>query len=384
MNLDSDDIIDDFAHGGKTYLNNASVSLMPLQSIEAMREFLVEYSSAGPDSAASEPLVAERFSGVRRAISRMINSRPEEIVLTQSVTDGVNLVAGGIATAPDSEIVIRGMSHEHHANLYPWLRLARKCRLKNIPVDQNGFFGMDELAGAVTDNTRLVTLSHALYNTGSILPVRRAGAILGERQIPYFVDAAQTVGCTDAVDVEEIGCDFMSFNGSKWLCGPMGTGVFYCRRSSGGLLEPTAIGGESAVLHGENGLAYKELPDRFQTGFRNYAGLAGLESSANYLLGIGLGNIRRKITGLSNLLRDELQKIPGVVLYGPSDEELRTSIVPFSVRGHEPGYVVKKLEADGVILAVREIMEQKMVRASPHLFNSQQDMLRVAELIKRL
>ena len=384
MRLYSDDIINDFVHGGKIYLNNASVSLMPARSVDAMREFLVQYNSAGPDSASSEPLVAERFGNVRRIVSKIINSGPDEVVVTQSVTDGINLVANGIRVGPGSEIVIRGMSHEHHANLYPWLRLGRRCGLTSIPIRGDGSFRMDDLSGAVGPNTRVVALSHALYNTGTILPAGGVGGVLREQRIPYFVDAAQTVGCTDIVDVEKIGCDFMSFNGSKWLCGPMGTGIFYCRRRSSELLEPAAVGGESATLHEKDGLVYRDMPDRFQAGFRNYAGLAGLESSAGYLLGLGLGNIRKKIIGLANLLRGELQKIPGTVLYGPDSQEDRTSIVSFSIGGLEPDLVVAKLEKDGVVLAVREIVDQKIIRASPHLFNSEQDMLRVVELLKRL
>lgn len=384
MNLNSDEIKDDFVHGGKIYLNSASVSLMPVQSVDAMREFLVEYNSVGPDSPSSRPLVAEKFQGVRRTISRIINSEPDEVVITQSVTDGVNLVANGLAVRPDSEIIVRGMSHEHHANLYPWLRLGRRCALKSIGIDENGFFELDDLQNMAGPDTGLVALSHALYNTGSILPVGRVGELLHERQIPYFVDAAQTVGCTDLTNVRDIGCDFMSFNGSKWLCGPMGTGIFYCRRQSSELLEPAAVGGESAILHENGRLAYKELPDRFQTGFRNYVGLAGLESSAGYILKHGLSNIRRKVIGLASLLREELQKIPGAALYGPAPEARRTSIVSFTIDGLEPEYVVARLERENVVLAVREIVDQKIIRASPHLFNSEREIMRTVELLKGL
>ena len=134
---------------------------------------------------------------------------------------------------------------------------------------------------------KLVSLSHALYNTGAILPVEEIGKILQDK-IPFFIDSAQTIGCIDDIDVSKIKCNFMSFNGSKWLCGPMGTGLFYCNRKSSELLEPTTIGGESAIIYDETSLAFKELPDKFQTGFRNYVGMVGLESSANYLLNFGM------------------------------------------------------------------------------------------------
>ncbi len=384
MNLNSDEIINDFVHGDKIYLNSASVSLMPVESVEAMREFLMQYNTVGPDSLSSEPIVTEKFNSVRDIISKIINSKPDEVVITQSVTDGINIVAGGLPVNSDTEIIIRGMAHEHHANYYPWMMLGRRCSIKSINIDEDGLFRPDDLREAVGPNTGLVTLSHALYNTGSILPVEQAGEILSERRIPYFVDAAQTVGCTDLTNVDDIGCDFMSFNGSKWLCGPMGTGIFYCRRQSAEMLEPVTIGGESAVMHENTELAYKELPDKFQTGFRNYVGLAGLESSANYIMRHGLQNIRNKVMGLASMLRLELQKIPGAALYGPDSEEQRTSIVSFTIDGFEPEYVVARLERENVVLAVREIVDRKIIRASPHLFNSEREIMRVVELLRGL
>ncbi len=324
MNLENDDISIDFPNEGKIYLNNASVSLMPLQSIRAMSEFLISYNSVGPDSIDSESFVTEKLRNTRKIIAELVKCHPEEIILTQSTTDGVNLVANGLSFDSNSNIIIRGMSHEHHANYYPWIRLSNKLQIKNLKIDENGFFSIKELQSLIDNNTKLVTLSHALYNTGSILPVEEVGEILGKNNITFFLDTAQTIGSIGEFDVKTTKCDFMSFNGSKWLCGPMGTGLFYCKKSSSDLLEPTNIGGESAMIYDETKLAFKEIPQKFQTGFRNYVGMVGLESSVNYLIQFGIHNIRNKIIKLANQLRDELLKIPGVTLYGPEEPEKRT------------------------------------------------------------
>jgi cysteine desulfurase/selenocysteine lyase len=257
MNLDSKDVSEDFPTD-KIYLNNASVSLMPTQSIEAMKEFLISYNSIGPDSIKSEPFVTEKLRSTRKIIAKIVNCQPDEIILTQSTTDGINNVANGLSFDSDSNIIIRGMSHEHHANFYPWLRLKNKIEIKNLSVDENGFFNFDEFNKFLDNNTKLVSLSHALYNTGSILPIEKTGKILDDK-IPFFLDSAQTVGCLGNFDVKKLKCNFMSFNGSKWLCGPMGTGLFYCDRKSSELLEPQTIGGESAMLYDESNLAFKEL-----------------------------------------------------------------------------------------------------------------------------
>ena len=383
MNLMSKDISDDFPVSNKIYLNNASVSLMPSQSINAMNDFLISYNSLGPDSSDSASLIEEKLNNVRKIIAKIICCKPEEVILTQSTTDGINIVANGLSFDDSSNIIIRGMTHEHHSNFYPWIKLKNKISVRNLPIDPNGFFKLDDLKSNVDNNTKLLAISHALYNTGSILPVEKISTAL-KKEIPFFIDSAQTIGCVGTHDVSKLGCDFMSFNGSKWLCGPMGTGLFYCKKESSELLEPKTIGGESAIIENDNNLIFKDLPEKFQTGFRNYVGIVGLESSVKYLLNFGMENIRKKNQKLSNIFRDELMKIPNVVLYGPEDPDKRTSIISFNIKNFDSEKIVQKLEKQNIILAVREIMEKKIIRVSPHFFNNESDMLKVIDEIKKL
>ncbi|MGI0003876.1 MAG: aminotransferase class V-fold PLP-dependent enzyme, partial [Candidatus Nitrosotenuis sp.] len=223
-----------------------------------------------------------------------------------------------------------------------------------------------------------------LYNTGAIMPVEQVGRILQEKNIPYFLDAAQTVGCIGDYDFTRTGADYIVFNGYKWLCGPMGIGVFVCKKDSAGFLEPLQIAGESAMLYDDDKIAYKDLPDRFQGGFRNFVAVAGLENSVSFLLHLGLDNIRKKIIDLADLLREEISKIPGVTLYGPNDKEKRTSIVSFSLDKKQPQQAVEYLERQKIVLAVREISDRKIMRASPHFFNTQAEILATAEAIRKL
>jgi cysteine desulfurase/selenocysteine lyase len=197
------------------------------------------------------------------------------------------------------------------------------------------------------------------------------------------LDAAQTVGCTE-FDFAKTGADFAAFNGYKWLCGPMGIGVFICKKDSAPMLEPMNLAGESAMIYDESKLAYKDIPDKFQGGFRNFAAIVGLNNSISFLTSLGIANIREKIIGLANLLREELSKIPDLTLYGPEDQNKRTSIVSFSISKKPPQEIVQQLERWGVVLAMREISEQKLVRASPHFFNTETEMLKLVDLLKKL
>ena len=381
MNFDS--ISEEF-QTDKTYLNNASVSVMPKTSIEAMKQFLIDYSEMGPDSPESEIFIKGLWEKTRTSIAKVVKCNPDEIIITQSVTDGINIVANGMKFENDSNIIIRGGEHEHHANYFPWLKLQKKIDVRSLPVDENGGFEYSDLKKVLDEKTKLVALSHGLYNSGLILPVKEIGNELQKENIPYFLDTAQTVGCIGEFDFVDTGCDFMSFNGSKWLCGPMGTGVFYCKRESSDLLEPSNIGGETAETNENGELTYKELPDRFQAGFRNYVGLAGMESSVTFLQNIGWNNIRNHIISLSNLFIDEIGKISESKVFCPENESERTSIVSFEIEKQDPEKIVSELAQKGIIIAKREIYEKPVLRISPHIYNTKDEILSLVEELKKL
>ena len=381
MNFDS--ISEEF-QTDKTYLNNASVSVMPKTSIEAMKQFLIDYSEMGPDSPESEVFIKRLWGKTRKSIAKVVKCDPDEIIITQSVTDGINIVANGMKFGENSNIVIRGGEHEHHANYFPWLKLRKKIDVRSLPVDENGGFGNSDLKKVLDEKTKLVALSHGLYNSGLILPVKEIGNELQKENIPYFLDTAQTVGCIGEFDFADTGCDFMSFNGSKWLCGPMGTGVFYCKRESSDLLEPSNIGGETAETNENGELTYKELPDRFQAGFRNYVGLAGMESSVTFLQNLGWNNIRNHIISLSNLFIDEIGKISESKVFCPENESDRTSIVSFEIEKQDPEKIVSELSQKGIIIAKREIYEKPVLRISPHIYNTKDEILSLVEELKKL
>ena len=381
MNFDS--ISEEF-QTDKTYLNNASVSVMPKTSIEAMKQFLIDYSEMGPDSPESEIFIKGLWEKTRTSIAKVVKCNPDEIIITQSVTDGINIVANGMKFENDSNIVIRGGEHEHHANYFPWLKLGERIDVRSLPVNDNGGFEYSDLKKILDEKTKLVALSHGLYNSGLILPVKEIGKELQKENVPYFLDTAQTVGCIGEFDFADTGCDFMSFNGSKWLCGPMGTGVFYCKRESSDLLEPSNIGGETAETNENGELTYKELPDRFQAGFRNYVGLAGMESSVTFLQNLGWNNIRNHIISLSNLFIDEIGKISESKVFCPENESERTSIVSFEIEKQDPEKIVSELAQKGIIIAKREIYEKPVLRISPHIYNTKDEILNLTEELKKL
>ncbi len=364
------------------YMNNGAVAPTPLAVVKAVTDFMVKCADEGPDSQATSDYITGLLRELRARVAHLINCEPEEVVLTQSTTDGINAVANGIGWKKDDAVIIRGGKHEHPANYLPWLRLKeRGVAISELAIDKDGFFDLGELE-KFAKNGRLLALSHALYNTGAIMPLEEAGKIAAENNVLFCIDAAQTAGSIK-IDVKKIGCQFLAFPGFKWLCGPMGIGVFYCSKKAAELLMPTGIGGESATFSGDT-IAYMDMPRRLQAGFRNYPGAAGLEAALRYILRIGIDNIRAANIKVAEALREELGRIKGIELHGPADADRRTSIVTFTTP-KDPSYIVRKLEESGVVLAERDAgTAGKVIRAAPHFFNTVDEAATVAARVMEL
>jgi cysteine desulfurase/selenocysteine lyase len=378
---------DDYPITKKTiYMNNGAIAPTPLSTIKAMTDFMLTCAQGGPDSPSTFDYIKSLLDELRTRVAHLINCEHDEVVLVQSTTEGLNIVANGLDWKIGDTIVVRGGRHEHYANYLPWVALSQKkgVQLRELAMtDEDGYFDLGQLEKLVK-GSRLITLSHVLYNTGVILPVEEVGRIAQENGVLFCVDAAQSAG-TISVDVKKIGCHFMAFPGFKWLCGPMGIGVFYCSKKAFETLEPPKIGSESATLSEQNIMAYLDMPARLQAGFRNFPGAVGLEASLRYILRIGLERIRKKNMNVAGILREEIAKIPAVKMYGPDDESKRSSIVTFISQKADSSTLIRQLEQNRIILAARDIGRgKKAVRAAPHFFNSEEEASITASYVKSL
>lgn len=373
----------------KIYMNCGSFAPMPLSTIKSITDFLVRCSEEGPDSTSVQEYTTSLMKELRVNLSRLINCEPEEIIFTQSTTEGINYVASGIEWKKSDAIIVRGGLHEHYANYFPWLNISKKfgVKLEEIKINDKGFFDLDKIDKiAKNKNARLITLSHVLYNNGAIMPVEEVGKIAKRHEMLYSIDAAQSVG-TIKVDVRRIGCDFLAFPGFKWICGPSGIGIFYCKKESAHWLIPKYIGGESAIITEKKDLVYTDSPQKFQTGFRNYPGVAGLASSIKYIQRLGVNTIRKMNMKIANELVQDLRRIPGISIFGPEDEKVRSSIVSFTIDSVNPKTIVSSLEEKGIIVAERDIVgggKKKAVRASPHFFNDLSEVSTFVQNIKNI
>jgi cysteine desulfurase/selenocysteine lyase len=394
----------------KIYLNNGSVGPLPLSTIKSITDFNLRYSEQGPDSKKFNEYLEDLKKETRKRVADLINCKTNEIIFTQSTTEGINFITNGLPWKKNDKIILRNSKNEHFSNYLPWIKVAidKKLQVDTFPKsDENQI--LDDLKESLNLKIpKIATTSHIMYNNGSITPVEEIGKIIKDKsdQVHFSIDGAQSVGAIE-VDVKKINCDFLSFPAFKWICGPLGIGILYVNEKvlNGDFL-PIFIGSGTAkiksrkVVRKKNNfsistnnqkeieeLDYYDYPEKYHPTFRNYPGLAGLEASIRYLLRLGISNIYKKNRRLSNLFREEIIKMDDIVIHEDGEEDFRSSMTCFSFRNDSDSkvsYLVEKLQEGGIILAEREIGQKKIVRSSPHFYNSEEEIIKTTDEIKRI
>lgn len=392
----------------RIYLNNGSISPLPISSIKSMTDFNIRYSEVGPDSKEFTDYLDKLKLETRKRVADLINGHEDEIIFTQSTTEGINMVANGLSWKVDDRLLIRNPLNEHFSNYLPWIRLStdKNLQVRNFPEENIESYGnslIENFTSIYEKSTfKLVSTSHVIYNDGSITPVEKIGNIIKKRNKDtlFSIDGAQSVGAM-ITDVKKMKCDFLTFPSFKWLCGPLGVGILYVKKQVMEDLNPMSIGSETAELvsvkninskgdkskKSKESTKYHKYPEKYHATFRNFPGLAGLEASLRYLLRVGIQNIFQRNKYLASILRQELMKINDLTLHEATTEEFRSSLVSFSFRKQNNSRIQKlnaRLQQEGVILAERGIGARKILRASPHFYNSEDEMVRTANSIKSL
>lgn len=381
------------------YLDNAASTQKPRCVIDAVRRFYEEeYANVGRGVYELAVAATRRYEEARRVVAGFIGAKPEELVFTRNTTDGINLVAysmlatGMIGRGRD--IVTTAM--EHHSDLLPWLRVAKLsgARLRLAPIDDEGRLLMDEFERMVTDETAIVAVTHVSNVTGIVNPVKEICRIAHEHGALCLVDGAQSVPHMP-VDVGEIDADFLAFSGHK-MAGPMGIGGLYIRGEIMERLEPPFPGGGTVKdVDAEEGVKplWADAPYRFEPGTPNVAGAVGLMEAVRYLRNVGLSEVERHEKKLVEAMMEGLSELSSLI-YGPGSPEERSGIVSFNVRGIAPHDLAAVLDSEAIavrsgLFCAAPLMKRLgaphgAVRASFYLYNTEEEVERVLETIKKL
>lgn len=357
------------------YFNNASYTPMSKSAIDAIVHALEGYSRAGPSDEYYLKL-KEGGNIARTSLSQILNVPRQSLLFTESATQSINLVANGFKISKDDNVITRGGSSEHPSNYLPWqYYIPRKgASIIDLATDSLGTPDLSELDSELKkSHAKLVVISHVLYNLGTIQPVEEIGKIIHERNALFFLDASQSIGNIE-VDLSEINCDYAAGTAAKWICSPLGLGLFYCKQEALDFLDPLNFGPNSCTYTPDGEFKELEEPLRLQEGFRNWAYCYGLVSALSLTNQIGQENITRHNIELGNEVIESLSN--DFRFIGSNDPKTRTSIIPFETKT-KPLEMVQKLGKQKIVIAEREIKERKILRISPHFYNDDKETSRL-------
>lgn len=376
---------------GRIHLNNAGASLVPRPVRAAVDAHLDLEDTIGGYEAAAE--AADRIAGVYDSLAALLNTSPDAIALVENATTAVALALSAIDPGPGDAIVTTMDDYASNQIMYLSLARRRGVRVVRVPDLPEGGTDPDAMAEAIAaESPVLVSLTWVPTNSGLVQPAGVVGAICRDRGVPYLVDACQAVGQMP-IDVETLGCDYLTASGRKFLRGPRGTGLLY--------VSPSAIqAGTAPLLPDMRGATWTD-PDAFTLAegarrFENWeyahALNLGLGAAADYAQAIGLEPIRERAWGLAAELRYALEEIEGVRVLDRGAE--RCAIVTADVDGLDANDIVATLRAEGINTSavVRSSavidMDRKhastALRISPHYFNTGREIRAVAHELAAL
>jgi len=319
----------------RVYLDNAATSWPKPEAVyAAVDRYQRVVGAAAGRSGYREAGEAQRVvDAARRGCAALLGVvDPSRLVFGANGTDALNLAIHGLLRSGDHVVTT---VCEHNSVLRP---LAEAGRTRNVTVtyvgcDGAGYIDPHDIQRALTPRTRLVAITHASNVTGAIQPLEAIARVARTAQVTLLVDAAQSAGHVP-LDIDALEADLVATSGHKGLLGPLGTGVLYIRSGLEGLLKPTRQGGTG--LNSTVDAQPDQLPERYEAGNLNTPALAGLAASTEFLAEQTVDAIAERELMLVARLWEGLSDIPGVRLYGPSDEQPRAAVVSFRVEGYDP------------------------------------------------
>lgn len=378
------------------YLDSGATAQRPVQVLDAERDFLTRHNAPvhrGAYEIAEE--ATDAYEEAREAIADFVGADFHELAFTKNATEALNEVAyilgdnrsGELQVTEGDEIVVSEL--EHHANLVPWQELAARtgATLRWYSVTEDGRIDLDSLE--LSENTKVVALTHQSNVTGAVLDVEEAVRRARAVGALFVLDACQSVPHM-AVDFHALDVDFAAFSGHKML-GPNGVGVLYGKAEHLDALPPFLTGGSMVEKVTMEGTTFTVAPQRFEAGTQMTSQVVGLGAAVRYLQNLGMDNVAAHEHDLTAYALEQLQTIPDLRLVGPATAENRGSAVSFVVDGIHPHDLGQVLDDNGVCIRVGHhcawpvhtcMKVQATARASFYVYNTREEVDALVAAIK--
>lgn len=365
------------------YLDSGATSQKPQSVIDAEVNFYAKNNAAahrGAHQLAEE--ATEAMESARQIVADFLGGELDEIVFTKSATESLNLLAYSYTSliTKDDSIVVTEM--EHHANLIPWQQLAERtgATLKWFEVDTDGRLDLSSIDTVITEDTKIVALTHQSNVLGTINPLEAIVARAHEVGAVVILDACQSVPHMP-IKVADLNIDFLAFSGHKAV-GPTGVGVLWGRSELLEILPPFLFGGSMIETVTMTNATWAPAPRKFEAGVPNMAQIVGLGAAINYLSTIGMEKIYRHEVKLGAYLIERLSSIEGLRIVGPRHMELRGGTVSFTFGDIHPHDLGQYLDAQGIAVRTghhcawpltRKLGVAATTRASLYFYNDESD-----------
>jgi cysteine desulfurase/selenocysteine lyase len=356
------------------YLNHAAVAPWPQRTVSAVERFARENGRSG---ARHYEAWLSTEQQLRDRIRRLINaSGADEIALLKNTSEALSVVAYGLDWHAGDAVVIT--DQEFPSNRIVWESLGR-YGVKVVEADITRTDAPEaSIIAALGPKTRLLSVSSVQYASGLTLDLEVLGAACRDRDVAFCVDAIQSIG-VKPFDVQSCRADFVMADGHKWMLGPEGLALFYCRRDLIPQLSLRQFGWHMIEASGDyDSRAWKpaESARRFECGSPNMLGIHALHASLGLLLEAGIDAVFRDVRANVQHLINKLQSL-GAVLLSPADPARRAGIVTFRFPGCDHALLFRRLQDAGVVCALRG----GGIRLSPHFYTSQRVLDRAIEIL---
>lgn len=350
-----------------TYLNHASVGALPRPVVEAMTDYLNGQGARGSQALTNWDDDIER---IRQTAARFIGAHRDEIVFTNSISHGLNIVAAGLDWRPGDNLICA--ETEFTANIYPWTNLRRRgVEIRFAPACDNCVL-VENIANLIDERTRLVAISFVEFGTGYRNDLGALAKLCHEQGVYLCVDSIQGLGALQ-FSVQRTPADFLAAHAAKWMLGPIGAAFLYVRRALLPKLDPVMTGWRG-VVHRDDYYRYDSPPreggERFEPGSLNAVGLIGLEAAIGLLLSVGLDEIEARIMTLTDYLIDGLQGRGFTITTPIAHRRERSGIVCFRHAKVDSLALADRLQTADIIVSLRG----DVIRVSPHFYNTEEDL----------
>ena len=335
------------------FLDSGASAQKPRAVIDGMAEMLrTRYANVHRGIHTLSQEATDDFEAARESFARFLNAgSDEEIVITRSVTEAINLVAysyGRANIGPGDEILVSEM--EHHANIIPWQLVADQvgATVKAIPITDIGELDLDAFKALLGPRTRMVAVAHVSNVLGTVNPVAEVVRLAHEEGVPVLLDGAQAA-VHGPVDVQALDADFYGFTGHK-LYGPNAIGVLYGKKALLDAMPPWQGGGDMIDRVSFEGSSFKPAPYRFEAGTPPIVEAVGLNIAIDFVARLGWDAIAAHEQSLLAAATAKLGAVDGLRILGTAPE--KAAIVSFVVDGVHSMDLAMMLDRAGVAVRV--------------------------------